>query len=102
MTFAEYESVIAGNDTVFVKFYSDTCVPCKSIAPLLETAARKLEYAQVKFYEVNVTHDIDQAKAAGIQRVPTFRVIQGKAAQRSHQDFHQAAGLMPALRQTKE
>lgn len=56
---------------VLADFYSETCVPCQRISPVL--AELEEDYAgEVKIAKVNVNNDAELAAEYGIQAVPTI------------------------------
>lgn len=56
---------------VLADFYSETCVPCKRIAPVLAELEEDYEGA-VKIAKVNVNNDAELAAEYGVQAVPTI------------------------------
>ncbi len=63
--------VLSAPGVVLADFYSETCVPCKRIAPVLEELEEDYEGA-VKIAKVNVNHDTELAAEYGVQAVPTI------------------------------
>ncbi len=63
--------VLNNPGVVLADFYSETCVPCKRIAPVLEELEEDYEGA-VKIAKVNVNHDSELAAEYGVQAVPTI------------------------------
>lgn len=55
---------------VIVDLYSDSCVPCKRMSPLL--AEIEEENSDVKLVKVNVNFDSDLAETYAVQSVPTL------------------------------
>lgn len=66
-----FESVLQNGGAVLADFYSETCVPCKRMAPVLEELEGELG-GRVKIVKINVAEENDQARKYGVQAVPTF------------------------------
>lgn len=65
------EKVIDFPGLVIVDFYSDTCVPCKRMAPVLTTLEN--QYADDIFIaKVNVAYDRELVERYGVTSAPTF------------------------------
>ena len=76
--------VLQAKVPVLVDFYSDSCIPCKQMSPILSQLAE--EYGeQVKFVKVNVNFDSDLASRYLVMGAPTFVVfVNGKDVNHSH------------------
>ena len=59
---------------VLVDFYSDSCIPCKKLNPVLGDAEEELK-GSVSFYKVNTNFDLDIAKANGVASTPTLVLL---------------------------
>lgn len=84
--------VIEGTLPTIVDFYSDTCVPCKRMNPIIA----KLEPAyegRVRFVKVNVSFDMELAAAAGVMGSPTFILYKGGKELARHQGVMKADEL---------
>lgn len=63
--------VIKENRPVIVEFYSDSCVACKKLSPILAEAED--EYAgRVIIYKVNTGFDSELAENQGVRANPTL------------------------------
>ena len=72
--------VLQADGIVLVDFYSDSCVPCKRIAPLLsEVAAASPE--GFKVVKVNINFDADLAEQYAVQAAPTLVFFQNGTEQ---------------------
>lgn len=58
------------NGIVIADFYSDSCVPCKRMSPLL--AETEEENGDVKLVKVNVNFESSLAEKYEVQAVPTL------------------------------
>lgn len=66
-----FESVLQGGGAVLADFYSETCVPCKRMSPVLEELEGELG-GRVKIVKINVAEEDGPARKYGVQAVPTF------------------------------
>jgi thioredoxin len=61
--------------TVVVDFYTETCAPCRQMAPVVaEVESRK---SGVVFFKVNAQQHPDLASRFVVRSVPTFLVMHG-------------------------
>jgi len=68
---ADFESrVLNAEQPVLVDFYSNSCPPCRTLAPTIETLAEDYEGRAV-VCKVNVDHVADLARRYGIQGIPS-------------------------------
>jgi thioredoxin 1 len=58
-----------------LKFYSDTCAPCKRLNPIIEKMTK--EFPSVKIYNINIDEDYKLAKDLRIMSVPTLVFMSG-------------------------
>lgn len=65
----EFKSVIGSESTVLADFYSDTCIPCRRMNPILSELESEFSIKAVK---INIAYDGDLAAEYGVQAVPTF------------------------------
>ena len=75
------EEVIQSQIPVFLEFYSDTCIPCKRMSPIL--AELEVKYGAVKFVKLNVNFGADIAQEYKVMASPTFLLFrEGKEINR--------------------
>lgn len=76
------EKVIASAGLVIVDFYSDTCVPCKRMSPVL--AALENQYpGKLYVAKVNVAYEKELTEAYEIRSTPTILFLKnGKIVER--------------------
>lgn len=76
--------VLQAKGPVLVDFYSDSCIPCKQMSPILSQLAE--EYGeQVKIVKVNVNFDMELTDRYLVMGAPTFVVfVDGKVVNHSH------------------
>lgn len=56
---------------VLVDFYSDSCVPCKRMNPVISKLEGEFE-GRAKFVKVNVNFDLELAQKYAVMASPTF------------------------------
>ncbi|BDS06021.1 hypothetical protein NT6N_10610 [Oceaniferula spumae] len=75
----EGKSIIADESRlVLVEFYSDTCGPCRQVAPVLERLA-KVNSEKVKILKVDVDSERNWAAKEQIRGIPAFQFYQNGA-----------------------
>ena len=68
----EFEAEVLGSDLpVVVEFYSDSCIPCKQLSPILGGLEDDYE-DQVKVVKVNVNFDAELAQKYEVAASPTL------------------------------
>lgn len=68
------EWVFAGSRPAVIDFYTTWCGPCKMMAPIVESFARKYA-SKVDFYKVDIDQEPELASVFGIRSIPTFLFI---------------------------
>ena len=69
--------VLQAAGIVLVDFYSDSCLPCKRLAPVL--AELEEEIPALKVVKVNAAYEKELVKQYGIQAAPTMILFQDGA-----------------------
>jgi thioredoxin 1 len=69
-------SVLESRIPVLVEFYSDSCIPCKQMSPILGAIEDDYE-DQLKVYKVNVNFDTELAAEYGVMASPTLVFFKG-------------------------
>lgn len=65
------KEVLQADKTVLADFYSDSCVPCKRLSPVLFALER--EYAEkLTIVKININFDSELAEKYEVQAVPTL------------------------------
>lgn len=64
----EFNDFISSEDIVLVDFYTDSCMPCKMLAPVLEELSKE-GYSIAK---VDAMNAIEVAQSQGVSTVPTL------------------------------
>lgn len=74
--------VLKSEKTVLVEFYSDSCIPCKQMSPILGDIEEDYEQ-ELKVVKVNVNFDADLAAEYSVMASPTILLFQqGKEVKR--------------------
>lgn len=76
---ADFDDKVLGSSLpVLVDFYSDSCVPCKRMSPVVGDVEDERE-GSLSVYKVNINFDTDLAEQYGVQSVPTLLLFKGGA-----------------------
>ncbi len=70
------KEVLESGVLVAADFYSDNCVPCKRISPLL-TQLEEEYSGQLKVVKININFDEQLAQRYSVQSVPTIVLFKG-------------------------
>ena len=82
--------VLQAKGLVLVDFYSDSCVACKKLAPVLGNAEDDYE-DKIKVYKVNTNFDVELAEQYEVQANPTLILFKdGQAKDRKTGALKQA------------
>ncbi len=72
ITAAEFETEVLGAEVpVLADFYSDSCIPCKRMSPILSQL--ETEYAgKLKIVKINTNFESDLTEKYGVLAAPTL------------------------------
>lgn len=75
-----FRSVINGDKPVLVDFWAEWCMPCRIMAPVMESLSKRYT-EKVIFGKVNVDESSDIAAEFNINAIPNFILfVKGKSA----------------------
>ena len=77
------KEVLGSELPVLVDFYSDSCVPCKMLAPVLSQIESE-NSGTLKVVKVNVNFDIELAERFDVQAAPTLILFKNGSEQARH------------------
>ena len=70
------KEVLGADVPVLVDFYASWCMPCRMMAPVLESLSTELG-GRVKFAKADVGEEAELAERYHVQSVPTMMVFRG-------------------------
>lgn len=73
LTRETFDQAVKENDMIIIDFWAPWCAPCKTFAPVFETASET--YTGVYFAKVNSEEEKELAESFGIRSIPTLVVI---------------------------
>ena len=68
-----FEPTVTGNDIVLVDWWASWCGPCRTFAPVFETASE--EHGDIVFAKVDTEAEQELSAAAGIMSIPTLMIF---------------------------
>lgn len=94
ITGSEFGDVITKEPAVLADFYSETCVPCRQMMPVLEDLENELG-DRIKAVKVDVARSGELAEEYGVRAVPTFVMF------RNGREMARIVGAVPKSRLTE-
>ena len=73
LTTDTFDQAVKANEMVIIDFWGTSCPPCKTFAPVFESASEK--YPGVFFAKVNSEEEKKLSDSFGIRTIPTLVVI---------------------------
>lgn len=67
------KEVINERGVVFVDFYATWCMPCKTMAPIIEEISK--EYKEVKFVKIDINKNEELAIKYNVMSIPTMLIM---------------------------
>lgn len=81
---------------VLVDFWAEWCGPCRMLAPVVESIAKKYE-GKLKVGKVNVDDEAELASRFGVSAIPTVVLIRDGKVEKTAMGFQSQAQLEAAL-----
>lgn len=72
-TSENFETLVLGNDIVFVDFWAPWCGPCRSFAPIYEAVSE--QHPDVVFLKVNTEAEPELANHFQVRSIPTLMIF---------------------------
>ena len=80
----DFDDKVRGSSLpVLVDFYSDSCVPCKKMTPVIGDVEDDME-GKLAVYKVNINFDTELAESYDVQSVPTLLLF-NKGSEKARQ-----------------
>lgn len=67
------QEVINESRMVFIDFYANWCMPCKTMSPIIEDLAK--EYKDVKFVKIDIDKNEELAIKYNVMSIPTMIIM---------------------------
>lgn len=71
MEIKEFNDILSNNSAVVAKFGAQWCSPCKTMEPILESVAEKLE-GKVKVVDIDVDDSPELSTQYRVKNIPTI------------------------------
>jgi thioredoxin len=88
LTKDNFEDVVTKNDMVIVDFWASWCGPCKSFAPVFESASE--QHKDIVFGKINADNEQELAGSFSIRSIPFVMLFREKVV------LYAQAGALPA------
>lgn len=69
-----FDEAVKAGGTVLIDFYSDSCIPCKRLNPILGDLEDNHE-GKLKVYKVNINFDMEIAEKFDVMSTPTLVLL---------------------------
>lgn len=100
LTKDNFDDTVTNNDIVIVDFWASWCAPCRSFAPIFESASEKHE--DVIFGKVNTEEEQELAAAFQVRSIPTVMILREQVVLFAQPGMLAATQLDDILAKTRE
>jgi thioredoxin 1 len=100
LTKDNFDDIVTNNDIVIVDFWASWCAPCRSFAPIFESASEKHE--DVIFGKVNTEEEQELAAAFQVRSIPTVMILREQVVLFAQPGMLAATQLDDILAKTRE
>ncbi len=100
LTKDNFDDTVANNDIVIVDFWAQWCAPCRSFAPIFESASEK--NLDVVFGKVNTEEEQELAAAFQIRSIPMVMILRDQIVLYAQPGMLGESQLESLIKQTKE
>ena len=100
LTKDNFEDVVTKNDMVIVDFWASWCGPCKSFAPVFESASE--QHKDIVFGKINADNEQELAGTFSIRSIPFVMLFREKVVLFAQAGALPAEGLESVIRQARE
>jgi thiol-disulfide isomerase/thioredoxin len=76
ITDENFNTELATNNKVVVKYYADWCGSCRLFHPKFKRLAKDERFEGISFLNVNAENNADARKLAGVTNLPFFAIFQ--------------------------
>jgi thioredoxin len=99
LTKDNFEDVVTKNDMVIVDFWASWCGPCKSFAPVFESASE--QHKDIVFGKINADNEQELAGNFSIRSIPFVMLFREKVVLYAQAGALPAEGLESVIRQAR-
>ncbi|MEN8132170.1 MAG: thioredoxin [Pseudomonadota bacterium] len=100
LTKDNFDETVTNHEIVIVDFWAQWCGPCRSFAPIFESASEN--HTDIAFGKVNTEEQQELAAAFQVRSIPTIMILRDQIVLYSQAGMLGASQLEDLLAKTKE
>lgn len=100
LTKDNFDETVSNNDVVIIDFWAQWCAPCRSFAPIFETASD--DHPDIVFGKVNTEEEQELAAAFQVRSIPMVMVFREQIVLYAQPGMLGESQLKRLIDQTKE